>query len=48
MLDYYVYLAIGAVMLAFWLIAAYIPEIKAYIKKFMENNHWNFPHHKHG
>ena len=33
MLDYYIYLIIGAVMLAYWLIAAYLPEIKAFVKR---------------
>ena len=48
MWGYYVYLIIGVVLLAYWLVAAYLPEIKAYIKKFMENNHRNFPHHHNG
>ena len=27
---------------------AYYPELKVYLKKVLENNHWNFPHHRHG
>jgi hypothetical protein len=47
MWDYYVYLIIGVALLAYWLVSAYLPEIKAYIKKVLHNKHWNVPHHRH-
>jgi hypothetical protein len=34
MWDYYVYLVLGVALVTYWLVAAYLPEIKAYIKRF--------------
>jgi hypothetical protein len=44
MLKYIAFLIISIAVF----IVAYYPELKQYIKKVMENNHWNFPHHHHG
>ena len=48
MWDYYVYIVLGAALLAYWLVAAYLTEIKEYIRKVFHNHHWNFPNHNHG
>ena len=38
MLGYFIYLILGAVMLVYWLIAAYLPEIKAFVKRMLHGS----------
>ena len=44
MVDNYIYLLLGAGILVFWLVAAYLPEIRKYIDKKLVHNHFDLNH----